>query len=95
MVQVLCGVWALLLGIMLMMVGNGMQGTLIGLRGAIEGFSTASLSVVAAGYFIGFLSGAQLAPRLIRRVGHVRVFAALGSGSSRSAGSRTGWTAAC
>lgn len=70
---------ALLLGIMLLMVGNGIQGTLLGVRGAIEGFSTVSMSVVMASYFAGFLGGSRAAPELIRRVGHVRVFAALGS----------------
>jgi MFS family permease len=79
MVQVLSGVWALLLGIVLIMLGNGMHFTLIGLRGGLEGFSAAELAVVTSGYFIGFLSGARLTPTLIQRVGHVRVFAALGS----------------
>ena len=79
MIQVLAGVWALLLGIVLIMLGNGMQFTLIGLRGDIEGFSATELAVVTSGYFVGFLSGARLTPRLIKRVGHVRVFAALGS----------------
>ena len=79
MIQVLSGVWALLLGIVLIMLGNGMHFTLIGLRGGIEGFSAAELAVVTSGYFLGFLSGARLTPSLIRRVGHVRVFAALGS----------------
>ncbi|MFN0263745.1 MFS transporter [Tepidamorphus sp. 3E244] len=79
MFQVLYSVWALLLGIVLIMLGNGMHSTLIGLRGDLEGFSAASLAVVASGYFAGFLSGARLAPVMIRRVGHVRVFAALGS----------------
>ncbi|MEQ8335623.1 MFS transporter [Nisaea sp.] len=79
MVNVFSGIWALLLGIVFIMLGNGMQFTLIGLRGGIEGFSTAELAVVTSGYFIGFLSGARLAPSMIRRVGHVRVFAALGS----------------
>jgi MFS family permease len=79
MIQVLSGVWALLLGIVLIMLGNGMHFTLIGLRGGIEGFSAAELAVVTSGYFAGFLSGARMTPRLIRRVGHVRVFAALGS----------------
>jgi MFS family permease len=37
------------------------------------------LALVTSGYFMGFLSGARLTPALIRRVGHVRVFAALGS----------------
>ncbi len=79
MLQVLSGVWALLIGIVLIMLGNGMHFTLIGLRGGIEGFSAAELAIVTSGYFMGFLSGARLTPTLIRRVGHVRVFAALGS----------------
>jgi len=79
MLQVLSGVWALLIGIVLIMLGNGMHFTLIGLRGGIEGFSAAELAIVTSGYFMGFLSGARLTPLLIRRVGHVRVFAALGS----------------
>ncbi|MDH5798684.1 MAG: MFS transporter [Paracoccaceae bacterium] len=71
--------WALLLGMMLLMVGNGLQGTLLGIRGAIEGFSTFEMSIVMAAYFAGFFGGSRLTPELIRRVGHVRVFAALGS----------------
>ena len=61
------------------MLGNGMHFTLIGLRGGIENFSAAELSVVTSGYFLGFLSGARITPIMIRRVGHLRVFAALGS----------------
>ena len=64
---------------MLLMVGNGIQGTLLGIRGNVEGFSTYQLSYVMAAYFVGFLFGSWAAPRMIRRVGHVRVFAALGS----------------
>ncbi|QBK29323.1 MFS transporter [Roseitalea porphyridii] len=79
MIHVLSGVWALLVGIVLIMLGNGMHFTLIGLRGDIEGFSAAELAVITSGYFVGFLSGARLTPLMIRRVGHVRVFAALGS----------------
>ena len=79
MFQILSGIWALLLGVVLIMLGNGMHFTLIGLRGGIEGFSAAELAIVTSGYFVGFLSGARYAPVLIRRVGHVRVFAALGS----------------
>ena len=46
MFQVLTGSWALFLGMFLLMVGNGLQGTLLGLRGEMEGFSTLALSVV-------------------------------------------------
>ena len=79
MLEVLKRSWALLLGVLLLMVGNGLQGSLIGIRGAIEDFSTAELSIITSGYFVGFLFGSRMAPELIRRVGHVRVFAALGS----------------
>ena len=79
MFTVLGNTWALMLGMMLLMVGNGLQGTLIGVRGEIEGFSTIELSIVMSAYFVGFLGASQLVPELIRRVGHVRVFAALAS----------------
>ena len=79
MFQVLSRSWALLIGMMLLMVGNGLQGTLLGVRGGIEGFSTFEMSIVMSAYFAGFLGGSRLAPEMIRRVGHVRVFAALAS----------------
>ena len=79
MLTVLRNSWPLLLGVMLLMVGNGMQGTLLGIRGGIEGIGTYEMSVVMSAYFAGFLFGSQITPVMIRRVGHVRVFAALGS----------------
>ncbi len=71
--------WALLFGMLLLMLGNGLQGTLLGVRGAIEGMGAQSLSFVMSAYFAGLLLGARATPHMIRRVGHVRVFAALGS----------------
>lgn len=71
--------WALLLGMLLLMIGNGMQGTLLGVRGDIEGFSTFEMSIVVSAYFLGFLFASRQTPNWIRRVGHVRVFAAMGS----------------
>jgi MFS family permease len=82
MLQVLGSAWALLLGMYLLMIGNGLQGTLLGLRGQIENFTTLEISVVMSAYFVGFLFASRLAPLLIQRVGHVRVFSALGSGIS-------------
>lgn len=79
MLKVLSSTWALLLGVMLLMLGNGMQGTLLGIRGSMEHFTTTQMSIVMSSYFLGFLFGSRLAPEMIRRVGHVRVFAALGS----------------
>ncbi len=79
MLAVLGQTWALLLGMGLLMIGNGLSGTLLGVRGAIEGFSTFEMSFVMSAYFVGFLGGSRLTPEMIRRVGHIRVFAALAS----------------
>ncbi|TYB89760.1 MFS transporter [Oceaniovalibus sp. ACAM 378] len=79
MMKVLGSSWALLLGMSLLMLGNGLQGTLLGIRGQLEGFSTFSMSLIMSGYFVGFLGGSRVAPEMIRRVGHIRVFAALAS----------------
>ena len=77
--HVLKNSWALLLGMLLLMIGNGLQGSLLGVRGAAAGFSAGTMSIVMAGYFAGFLLASRTVPGMIRRVGHVRVFAALGS----------------
>jgi MFS family permease len=79
MILVLRNSWALLLGMMLLLIGNGLQGTLLGVRGAIEGFDAATMSLVMSAYYLGFLAGSRRVAVMIRRVGHVRVFAALAS----------------
>ena len=71
--------WALMLGVLLLMLGNGLQGTLLGVRGSLEQIDSGSMGFIMAGYFVGFLGGSKLTPILLQRVGHVRVFAALGS----------------
>lgn len=79
MLDVLGKSWALLLGMFMLMIGNGVQATLLGIRGAIEGFGPLEMSIVMSAYFAGFLGGSRVTPIMIRRVGHVRVFAALAS----------------
>ncbi len=71
--------WALFVGVLLLMVGNGLQASLMGVRGPLAGFTTFEVSTVMSAYFAGFLISSWATPRLIRRVGHVRVFAAFGS----------------
>jgi MFS family permease len=73
MLQVLSNTWALLLGMFLLMIGNGLQGTLLGVRGEIEGFSNLEMSIVMSAYFVGFLGASRAVPEMIRRVGHVRL----------------------
>lgn len=76
--------WPLFIGIAFIMLGNGLQGTLLGVRASLEGFSTTMTGFVMTGYFVGFLAGSALVPKFVSNVGHVRVFAALASLASIS-----------
>jgi MFS family permease len=71
--------WPLLVGIALLMLGTGLQGSLLGLRASLEGFSTTTVGVVMSSYYLGYLLGSTQAPRLVATVGHIRVFAAFAS----------------
>ena len=72
-------IWALLFGMAAMLAGNGLQSSLLGLRAEAEAFGGTVTGLMMSGYFVGFFAGSILAPRMIRRVGHVRSFAALAS----------------
>lgn len=80
--QAVIRIWALFTGVALLMLGNGLQGTLLGLRAIMEGFGTAVTGFVMSGYFVGLLAGSLITPVLIGRVGHIRVFSAFASISS-------------
>jgi MFS family permease len=71
--------WPLLLGIGLLLAAAGLQSALLGVRATMEGFGTVATGVIMSGYYLGFLCGSLAAPAFVRRVGHVRVFAALAS----------------
>lgn len=79
------GVRTLLVGMAFLMVGNGLQGALLGVRAEIEGFGFAVGGAVMAAYFVGFLFGTAVAERFLVAVGHIRVFAALASVASSAA----------
>ena len=61
----------------IMLLANGLQGTLVPVRAHAAGFTDTAISLIGAAYFTGFVSGCFLGPRLIHRVGHVRAFAIL------------------
>ena len=72
-------VWALFLGVFLLMVGNGLQGSVLGVRSDLEGFATTSIGLIMASYYAGFLLGSLKIPARLGNVGHIRVFAGLAS----------------
>ena len=79
MLTVLRNTWALFFGFALISLAHGLQGTLVGVRSVLEGFSYISTGFVIAGYYVGYLAGSILIPIFLKRVGHIRVFAALAS----------------
>lgn len=84
MLAVLVNCWALFLGMGLIMLGNGLQGTLLGVRASIEGFGTSVTGVIMSGYFVGLIIGCRANPQIVGRVGHIRTFGALASLASTS-----------
>lgn len=80
--RLLLPIAALLLSDALLLVGHGLQLTLLPLRAALEGFTDAQIGLTGSTYFAGFVAGCLLAPRVVRRVGHIRSFAVLTSAFS-------------
>ncbi|WP_425411047.1 MFS transporter [Hyphococcus sp.] len=76
---------ALLVAAFILIAGNGLQGTLLSVRGDIEGFSLTLIGLLMSGYFAGFIAGCRYAPQMVKRVGHIRAFTALASIASASA----------
>ena len=67
--------FSLLLATGILLVGNGMLGTLIPIRAGIEGFLPTTVGIIGSVYFAGFLVGCVATPHLVRRAGHIRSFA--------------------
>ena len=77
MIRAISSVAALLFGTAILLTGQGLQGTLIPVRATLENFSTISIGLIGATYFLGFTYGCWKGAVLIRGVGHVRVFTAM------------------
>ena len=73
----LAPVATLLLGVSILLTGQGLQGTLLPVRASLEAFSTVSIGLIGAAYFLGFTLGCLRGGELVKRVGHVRVFLAM------------------
>ncbi|MDR0253408.1 MAG: MFS transporter [Brucellaceae bacterium] len=67
-------IFALLLGTAFLLIGSGLHGLLLPLRGNAEGFSVTALGMIGTTWAGGFVAGCIFAPRLVRRAGHVRAF---------------------
>jgi MFS family permease len=67
-----------------LMLGAGLQGTLLGLRATLEGFPTLLTGTIMSCYYVGYVLGTLIALPLVRQIGHIRVFAALAAVASMS-----------
>ncbi len=74
--------WPLFLGMGALMLGAGLQSTLLGLRATLEGFTPVVTGAIMSCYYVGYVFGTLIAPPLLRQVGHIRVFAALAAVAS-------------
>ncbi len=66
------------------MLGDGLQGTLLAVRADQEGFTATITGLIMSSFYAGFLAGSVLTPKIMVRVGHIRVFAALAALASAS-----------
>lgn len=84
MYKTLVTISSLLLSIAILLVGNGLLGTLLTLRGSAEGYTAITIGIIMAMYFAGFIVGTFLCPEIISRVGHIRTFAVMAAIASCS-----------
>ena len=73
----LAPVASLLISVAILLLGNGLQGTLLPVRAQLEDFSSLDIGILGSAYFLGFAGGCLLGPHAIRRAGHIRAFAAM------------------
>jgi MFS family permease len=77
--QALAPVSALLISVSILLMGNGLQGTLLPVRANMEAFSPIEVGLLGTAYFLGFTFGCVYGPVLVRRSGHIRAYLAMTS----------------
>jgi MFS family permease len=75
-------IFALFLSLVLMVVGNGMLGTLLAVRLQLEGTRAGLAGTILAFYSVGFVLGSLHGIRVVRRVGHIRAFTTFGAAAT-------------
>jgi MFS family permease len=83
---VIMPVATLLMSVGLLVLGNGLQSTLLVVRAGHEGFSSETIGITMSAYFAGCALGSLFLPRVVASAGHIRTFASgrIGSGAGRS-----------
>lgn len=81
MITIIRAHFSLLAATAILLLGSGLLGTLVALRAGIESFPQFIIGLIMSGFFMGYVIGSYLCPKIIRTFGHIRsfsVFAAIG-----------------
>lgn len=76
MIRSVTSISSLLLGMGILLSGTGLLGILLGLRANDEQFGEFVIGIVMAGFYLGYVFGAMVCPRVIEHYGHIRAFTA-------------------
>lgn len=84
MLRTVYSIYSLLIAVAVLLLGSGLLGTVVALRASAEFLSTDITGMIMSGFFIGYVVGSYICPRIQHTVGHIRsfsAFAAIGSAS--------------
>lgn len=84
MIKTIASIYSLLSATAVLLLGSGLLNTVVALRAGVEAFPKGIIGLIMSGFFLGYVVGSYLCPRIIRAVGHIRsfsTFAAVGCAS--------------
>lgn len=74
MTQALGRVSTLLFAVAILLVGHGLQLSLLPMRAEALGWTTGAIGITGSAYFLGFVVGCVLIPPIVAQVAHIRTF---------------------
>lgn len=72
-------IFALLASYGILLLSNGLFGTIVAIRTKSEAFPEALIGIVMSGYFVGMLLSSLQAVKIVASIGHIRAFASFAS----------------
>ncbi|BCO32227.1 MFS transporter [Thiohalobacter sp. COW1] len=76
MLRTFYSIYSLLTAVALLLLGSGLLGTVVALRASAEFLSNDLTGLIMSGFFLGYVVGSYVCPRIQHNVGHIRSFSA-------------------
>lgn len=76
MLRTVYSLYSLLAAVAILLLGSGLLGTVVALRANAEFLSNDITGIIMSGFFIGYVAGSYICPRIQHNVGHIRSFSA-------------------